>query len=111
MKRIGTIICTILVVCLVLSGCGGGSSHKNTQGSGNGTKTLTSITVTSAAATSVVAGGTLQLAAQGNYSDGTVADITSKVAWSTSNTTLAATSTTGLLTTFKQGTVTVTATQ
>lgn len=110
MKRIGTIFCSILVVCLVLSGCGG-SSHKNSQNSGNGTKTLTSIKVTSATSTSVAAGATLQLAAQGNYSDGTVGDITSKVTWSTSNVSLATTNQTGMLTTLTQGAVTVSATQ
>ncbi len=111
MKRIGAVICSILIVCLGLSGCGGGSSHKNSQNTGKGTKTLTSITVTSTAATSVAAGGTLQLAARGNYTDGTVADITSSVNWSTSNVALAKASTAGLLTTYQQGAVTVSASQ
>jgi trimeric autotransporter adhesin len=111
MKRFGSIICSILVVCLALSGCGGGSSHKNSNNSGNSTKKLTSITVTSTSATSVAAGLTLQLAAQGNYSDGTVANITSNVTWSTSNSTLATANAAGLLTTLKQGAVTVSASQ
>ena len=108
MKRIGVAIFTILFVCLGFWGCGGGSSHKNSQTS-NSTKTLTSITVTSTGATSVAAGTALQLAAHGNYSDGTVADITSQVAWSTSNGTLATASSTGMLTTLQQGAVTVSA--
>jgi uncharacterized protein YjdB len=95
---------------MVLAGCGGGSSHTNTQN--NGTRTLVSITVTGAnSATSLAAGTTLQLAAQGTYSDGTSSSLTSQVTWTTSDSTMAAASTSGLLTSFKAGSVTVTATQ
>ena len=45
MKKFGALLGSILIVCLVLSGCGGGSSKSNTQSSG-ATKTLASITVT-----------------------------------------------------------------
>ena len=110
MKRIGAIVCSILAIGLSLTGCGGGSSHKNTQGSGS-TRTLASITVFGAnAARSLSAGTTLQLTAQGNYSDGTIADITSQVSWSSSDSTVGTLSVSGLLTSYKPGSVIATAT-
>jgi trimeric autotransporter adhesin len=111
MKGIGSAICSILVVCLGLSGCGGGSSHTNSQ-SGGGTRTLTSITVSGANAVhSVSAGSTLQLAAKANYSDGTTSDITSQVTWASSDSTIGKIASSGLLTSYKAGSVTATATQ
>lgn len=110
MKKLGVLLSTILFVCLGFSGCGGGSSKSNSNS--NGTATLTSITVTGKnAVTSVSAGGTLQLVAQGKYSDGTSKDISSSVTWSTSDSTLASTSITGLLTGKKSGSVIATAAQ
>ena len=112
MKRIGAIVCSILAVCIGFSGCGGGKSHTNSQGSSGGTRTLASITVYGAnAARSLAAGTTLQLTAQGNYSDGTTADISSQVTWSSSDSTVAKLSTSGLLTSYKSGSVIATATQ
>jgi len=111
MKRIGAMVCSILAICLGLSGCGGGSSHKSSQGSGGTTRTLASITVYGAnAARSLAAGDTLQLTAQGNYSDGTTADISSQVTWSSSDSTVAVLGTSGLLTSYKSGSVIATAT-
>ena len=111
MKRIGAIVCSILVFCVAFSGCGGGSSHKNSQSTGT-TRTLASITVYGAnAARSLAAGSTLQLTAQGNYSDGTIADISSQVTWSSSDSTLATLSNSGLLTSYKSGSVIATASQ
>jgi 6-phosphogluconolactonase (cycloisomerase 2 family) len=69
--------------------------------------TLQSITVTSQNS-SVAAGLTDQFTATGNFSDGTAKPLTS-ANWSTSDATLATVSSTGLLTTLKQGMVTVTA--
>jgi uncharacterized protein YjdB len=112
MKRIGAIVCTILAICIGFSGCGGGKSHTNSQGSTGGTRTLASITVYGAnAARSLAAGATLQLTAQGNYSDGTTADISSQVMWSSSDSAVANLSTSGLLTSYKSGSVIATATQ
>ena len=109
MKKIGALLGSILITFLALSGCGGGSSKSNTQSSG-ATKTLTSITVYgSNAATSVSAGATLQMIALGKYSDGTVTDITSQVTWSTSNVAIATTSASGLLSSLRSGSVTVSA--
>ena len=111
MKKIGVIVCSILAICFGLSGCGGGSSHKSSQGSGGTTRTLASITVYGAnAARSLAAGDTLQLTAQGNYSDGTTADISSQVTWSSSDSTVAALGTSGLLTSYKSGSLIATAT-
>ena len=107
MKKIGALLGSILITCLVLSGCGGGSSKSNTQSTGS-TKTLSSITVSSQTK-SVAAGATLQLAAKGNYSDGTTADLTSQVTWSTSDSTVATTSAAGLLSSVAPGTVVATA--
>jgi uncharacterized protein YjdB len=111
MQKIGVVVSSILMVCLGLSGCGGGSSKSNSQNS-NGTPTLASITVYGKnAATSVAAGASLQLVAQGNYSDGTIADITSKVTWSTSNSAVATTNSAGLLTSLSSGSVVASAVQ
>ena len=111
MKRIGSFLSSILIVCLGFSGCGGGSSKSNSQSSGN-TRTLVSISVTSASsATSVATGATLQLAAQGKFNDGTVADISSQVAWKSSDTTMAILNSAGVLTGVKAGSVTVSATE
>jgi len=111
MKKIGLFVSSILIVCLGFSGCGSGSSKSNSQTSGE-TKTLVSIAVTGAnSATSVAAGATLQLTAEGNYSDGTVANITSQVTWETSDSSLAKANASGLLTTYQPGSVTVSAVQ
>jgi len=110
MKKLGVLLSTILFVCIGFSGCGGGSSKSNSNS--NGTPTLASITVYGKnAVTSVAAGSTLQLVAQGNYSDGTSKDISSSVTWSTSDSTVATASTAGLLTTIKSGSVIAKATQ
>ena len=70
---------------------------------------LTAITVT-AAATSVDVGNTVQLAAQGTYSDGSKADVTKTVTWTSSAPTLATVSTQGVATAVAAGAVSVKAT-
>jgi uncharacterized protein YjdB len=106
MKKIGALMSLATVICLGFSSCGGGTQ------SSSGTATLVSIAVTgSNSATSVAAGGTLQLTATGSYSDGTSQNLTSQVTWKTSDSSLASANSSGLLTTFKQGSVTVSATQ
>ena len=110
MKKIGLFVSSILIVCLGFSGCGGGSSKSNSQNS-NSARTLVSISVTSAnSATSVATGATLQFAAQGKFSDGTVADISTQVAWKSSDTTMAIVNSAGVLTGVKAGSVAVSAT-
>ena len=109
MRRIGAIVCSILAICLSFSGCGG--SHRSSQSNGGTTRTLASITVYGAnAARSLAAGTTLQLTAQGNYSDGTIADLSSQVTWNSSDTTVAKLNTSGLLTSYESGSVIATAT-
>ncbi len=93
------------VVCAAtaaLIACGGGGN-----GAGPAIVTLQSITVTSPSG-SVAAGLTEQFTATGNFSDGTTKPLTA-ANWSTSDVTLATISSTGLLTTLKQGAVTVSA--
>ena len=109
MRKIGAFVSLISVICLGLAGCGGGSSHTNSQTNGTGNRTLASIAVTSANS-ALAAGTTLQLSAQGTYSDGSVADLTSQVTWTTSDSTVATANGSGLLSAYKAGSVTVTAT-
>ena len=113
MSKIGAFFSFVLIACLGLSGCGGGKSRSNTQTSGgSGTKTLVSISVTASnSATTVAAGQTLQMVAQGKYSDGSVATISSQVTWGTSDKTLATADASGMLTALKQGSVIVSAAQ
>jgi hypothetical protein len=58
---------------------------------------LSSIQIQPATPPRLLAGQTLQLTATGTYSDGSTADITSKVTWSISNTSVAKISATGLV--------------
>ena len=71
--------------------------------------TLVSIAVTPATS-SVNAGLTQQYDAVGTYTDGSTADITNQVTWTSSSTTTATIAAGGLATTLVAGSVTVTAT-
>lgn len=111
MKRIGAFVGLITIVSFSFVGCGGGHGNSSTKSSDT-TATLVSIAVTASNSTSsVTAGNTLQLTATGSYSDGSSQNLTSQVTWKTSDTTLAAANASGMLTTFKQGSVIVSATQ
>lgn len=111
MNKFCAFVSVVFVAVFSFAGCGGGSSHSTSQGTG-ASRTLASITVYGAnAARSVAAGTSLQLTAQGNYSDGTVADITSQVTWASSDSTVATVSSTGLLTSSKAGSVIAKASQ
>lgn len=63
-----------------------------------------------APSSAVTAGSTLQLAASGTYSDGTLASLTSQVAWKASDSTIATVAANGLVSAIKSGSVTLTAT-
>lgn len=76
-------------------------------GGGSTIATLTSVTVTGAS--SVTLGQTEQLKAVANKSDGTQQDVTSQATWQSSDTSIASVSSTGVLSTIKTGSVTVTA--
>jgi hypothetical protein len=83
---------------LSLTGCGGSG------------KTLTSIAVTDASNLTIAPGATDQFDAMGTYSDGTTADITSSVTWTSGTTTVATISSSGLATGVAAGTSVITAT-
>jgi uncharacterized protein YjdB len=91
----------------------GGSAIIATSGGVTGnsgmTVNLTSLFINSGS-TSVVHGQQVQISANGTFSDGTFQDVTSAVSWSTSNSSVATVSTTGLVTTIAAGPVTITAT-
>ena len=73
--------------------------------------TLSSIAVTPAN-TTIAIGGTQQFTAMGTYSDGSTQNITSQVTWSSSNSSVATITTTGLATaTSNPGNTTISATQ
>ena len=113
MKRINALFGFALMLCMVLSSCGGHSSKTTPTGnSSNSTPSLVSITITGAgSATSLPVGGTLQLTAQGKYSDGSTSDLTSQVTWALSDGSMASLSTSGLLTGKKTGSVIAIATK
>jgi hypothetical protein len=71
--------------------------------------TLTSITVAPNSAT-IAVGGTQQLTATGNFDDSSTQDMSNSVSWSSSDSTIATVSTSGLVTGVKAGTATITAT-
>jgi uncharacterized protein YjdB len=86
-----------------LAACGGGGGSKPPA-----PPTLVSVSL-SPQNGSVAAGLTQQYKATGNYSDGTSQALTT-VTWATSNTAIATVNSSGLVTTLKQGTVSISAT-
>ena len=114
--RCKRVLCLLAVVSLTtLVGCGGGSFSSSSSGSGSGsgnppgtTPSLTSITITPALTTLNI-GSQQQLKATGNYSDGSSKDLTSKVSWSSSSTSIASISSSGMVTGLKSGKITITA--
>lgn len=92
------------VLCLLAFGCGRTESIQLTPPA-----TLSSIQITPLPS-NIIAGQTAQLAAQASYSDGSTKDVTSLVSWTSSDQTVATVSAIGLLTTFKAGTIGITAT-
>jgi len=105
-KHLSPLACFgVLCATAALVACGGGGNEAGPTGPVP--VTLQSITVTSQNA-SVSAGLTQQFTATGNFSDGTTKPLAT-ANWSTSDAALATISPTGLLTTLKQGVVTVSA--
>lgn len=94
----------IVAFCIGLTACGGGGGSHNTTPPPP--PTLSSIAVSSTGST-VVVGMTLQMKAEGKYSDGSTKDMTSSVTWSSSDTNIATVSATGLVTGVGSGTVNI----
>ncbi len=98
----------IIILCImVLTACSGKSG--GSAGEGSTTPTLTLITVTPANP-SVRTGETAQFTSVATYSDNTTQNISGSVTWSSSNTSKATISNTGLATGVAVGTTTITAT-
>ena len=94
-----------LLLFLLIAGCGGGGGNDSDLPQ----KTLISIAVTPNNP-SIVIGATQQFNATGTYSDNTMQDLTSMVSWTSSNTSIATISNTGLSTAAAIGTSIITAT-
>lgn len=92
-----------LVVSFSLTGCGGGTSPTPPNA------TLSSIVVTPDQQV-IIAGSSKQFTASGHFSDGTSQDISSTVAWSSSNPAVATINSQGLAVSAATGTTIITAT-
>lgn len=101
------IVAFILALAMGLAACGGGGTSTSSTPSQPAQKTLLSVTI-SPVDISVPLGKTQQLKATGTYSDSTSTELTSSVTWKSSDTTVASVSNSGLLTTLKKGSVTIT---
>jgi len=93
------------IICLLLAGCGGGSSS-NTDS--QKTSKLESISV-SPTNSQLPKGLSQQLSAVGHYSDGSAADMTTGVVWSSSASSIASINSTGLVNGVSMGKVTISA--
>jgi uncharacterized protein YjdB len=71
--------------------------------------TLSSIAITPQSPGSLAVGAALQFTATGTYSDGSTADLTSQVTWTSSDTSVATISEAGLATGIAAGTTEITA--
>lgn len=80
---------------LILSGCGAGGTDKHSAPNSEVTTASLSISPTTP---SILLGGTQQFTATATYSDNSTADVTSSVAWTSSNTSSASINDTGLAT-------------
>lgn len=98
----------ILTAIAAVTGCSSSRLGANSSTGTGSTATLTSIAVTPANP-SLAAKATQQFTATGSYSNGTTADITSSVTWSSSNAGVASITTAGVATAAGAGTATITA--
>jgi hypothetical protein len=106
-------LCSFLPVLIFIgsmAGCTGGNSTSSQASSQTSPTTfsLRSITLGPSSA-SIISGGSQQYTAIGNYTDGSAKDVTRTLTWSSSDATVATVTATGLATTLKEGTVTITA--
>jgi hypothetical protein len=101
----------VVAAATFAAACGkspGGPSDDGGGGGGGGAATITSVTI--GGATSVAVGGTAQLTATANKSDGTTEDVTNTATWRSTDATVLSVSGTGLVTALKAGSADVTAT-
>ena len=100
----------LTLVCLTFLGScgGGGNSGSSNQNPPPPAATLTSLAV-NPVSDSLMPGATKQFTATGHYSDGSSKDVTSSVQWSSSDSSIASVSASGMATAVAFGVVTVTA--
>jgi hypothetical protein len=101
--------CVSLVLLVLLTVGVTACSTSKTTTTFTGAPVLNSIAVTPNPPPSLSKGHTLQFKAVGSYSDGTTADITSRVTWTSDNTSAAAIDNSGLATGVEAGIANVTA--
>ena len=120
--KIRSILLTLTLASLFLSGCGGGGGSNATTNLGptpTPTPTTPTPTPTPAATlnslqvspgtTAIGAGATQQFTASGKFSDGSSKDMTASVTWSSSDTAVATINSSGMASGVASGTVTITA--
>jgi len=98
-----------LVVFLILVGCGGGSGTSSGAASAAVASTRIASISVAPANPSIPVGVTKQFAASGAYSNGTSQDITTQVAWSSTNPSVVTVTPSGLATAITPGTATINA--
>lgn len=106
MKRnvIKLVLGVFVVMAFGLAGCGGGGGGGTPVN--NNTASLTAITITPASP-SIATGASQQFSATGTYSDNSTQNITTSVSWTSSDTSKATISNTGLATAVTAGTTTI----
>ncbi len=111
MRWLSKILAVMVVSCsAAFTACGGGSgtSVPSNSSTASNTPTLQSITV-SPSEPALLVGQSQQLSATALYSDGSNKDVTTNVAWSSSDPTVASVNATGMVQANTQGSVTVSA--
>jgi uncharacterized protein YjdB len=93
---------TAVSLCLTIGGCGSGGSSPSPR-------TLSSLAITPTNI-SVTVGNSQQLTATGTYSDGTTANLSGSVSWTSSDTSIVTVSSAGLVSSVALGTAMITAT-
>lgn len=99
---------TFLIALVAIAGCSSSHLSSNSSTGSGSTKTLSSIAI-SPANPSIAVKATQQFTAMGTYSDGSTANITSSVTWSSSNAAVASVTSAGVATGAGAGSATITA--